>query len=582
MNVLTWNGAVVCADMSAHRLVQVPLWQPKNGYQSFDFDANALYPRHELLGGFHVDPGPRRRTIHIRRGSLFLGVDPARQELLMAQENAGEAETFLLLEAGELADLRHIFERRWLVGGTGARVRKSAIFLRPGFHLHVGPAAADLTTALPLQSPARFLLAEGGTSPRLGYAPPEAFLLRDADGGGTDIEFEADAHAEPHEVRLRPLDGNDNLKLVGNREDFATGRNCRIVERAAEPIFAMPPLMMCDADRLLFVNRQWRGGMPGIGQVTDGFSVRRESQRYVALMRGAEGVSFSADGGTHEPDPLAAVENLPRGFSRNKRGMIADLDYLSEMPRLPGSYFIFFDRKLHNWFHWLAGAMLALDMAEKILPPRTKLLLPPTLMQFDHTAPGYFDHFELMSLLGFDKLPAVEAVTETVHVEEAVALETNGPESLPAQHLCAFRDRIMARFGPRSARRRRLFVKRAGARAIDQPSPTEAFLARKDFEPVQLDGMPIEERIRLFQEADIVVGAHGAELANLLFSPPGTKVIELMPDYECRPAIWSMANKLGHVHAMLGCPTHDGTFDGRLVVDIKRLAAIHRMVTSYR
>jgi hypothetical protein len=55
-----------------------------------------------------------------------------------------------------------------------------------------------------------------------------------------------------------------------------------------------------------------------------------------------------------------------------------------------------------------------------------------------------------------------------------------------------------------------------------------------------------------------------------------------MPDYECRPAIWSMANKLGHVHAMLGCPTHDGTFDGRLVVDIKRLAAIHRMVTSYR
>jgi hypothetical protein len=582
MNVLTWNGAVVCADMSTNRLVQVPLWQPRNGLQSFEFDANALYPRHDLLGGFHVDPGPRRRTIHIRRGSLFLGVDPARQELLMAQETAGEAETFLLLEASDLSDLRHIFERRWLVGSTGARVRKSAIFMRPGFHLHVGPAAADLTSALPLQSPARFLLAEGGNSPRLGYAPPEGFLLREAGGTGTDIEFEADTDTEAHDVRLLPGEGRDNLRLVANQEDFATGRNCRIMEHAIHPIFAMPPLMMCDEDRSLFAERQWRGGTPEIGPVLDRFAVRRESQRYVALMRGGEGVSFSADGATHEPDPLAAVENLPRGFSRNKRGVIADLDFLAEMPRLPGSYFIFYDRKLHNWFHWLAGAMLALDMAEKLLPPRTKLLLPPTLMHFDQTAPGYFDHFELMALLGFDKMPAVEAVTDVVHVEEAITLETSGPESLPAERLRAFRDRIMARFGQRSARRRRLYIKRAAARSIDQPAAVEAFLIRKDFEPVSLDHMPIEERIRLFQEADIVVGAHGAELANLLFSPPGTKVIELMPNDQFRPAVWSMANKLGHVHALLGCPTHDGSFDGRLIVDNRRLAAIHRMVTSYR
>jgi capsular polysaccharide biosynthesis protein len=140
----------------------------------------------------------------------------------------------------------------------------------------------------------------------------------------------------------------------------------------------------------------------------------------------------------------------------------------------------------------------------------------------------------------------------------------------------------MARFGQRSARRRRLYIKRAAARSIDQPAAVEAFLIRKDFEPVSLDHMPIEERIRLFQEADIVVGAHGAELANLLFSPPGTKVIELMPNDQFRPAVWSMANKLGHVHALLGCPTHDGSFDGRLIVDNRRLAAIHRMVTSYR
>jgi hypothetical protein len=582
MNVLTWNGAVVCADPTTNRLIQAPLWEGRGVPPPFEFDANALYPRHDLLGGFHVDPGPRRRTIHIRRGTLFLGADPAQHELLMEQETAGENETFLLLEAGDLADLRHIFQRRWVVGATGIPVRKSAIFMRPGFALHVGPASADLTLALPLQSPARFLLAEGGTSPRLGYAPPEAFVLREAGTSGNDIEFETDSDTDAHDIRLRPAERHDQLRTVLGTDDFATGRNCRVVVEAAQPHFVMPPLLMSDEDRSFFIGRQWRGGTPQLGLLTDRFSIRRESQRYVALMRGGEGMTFSAEGATHEAEPLAKVENLPRGFVRGKRGVIADMDYLAEMPRLPGSYFIFYDRKLHNWFHWLAGAMLALDMADKLLPPRIKLLLPPTLMQFDQSLPGNFDHFELMALLGFDKLPAVEAVTEVVHVEEAIVLETAGPESLPAAYVRAFRDRMLARAGAPPATRRKLYIKRKGGRSLDAQGPVEAFLDRKGFETVMLDGMPIEARIRVFQEAEIVVAAHGAELANLLFSPPGTRVIELMPDDQCRPAFWSIANKLGHVHAMLGCPTDDGSFDGRLMVDPRRLAAIYRMVTAYR
>ncbi len=89
MNVLTWHGAVVCADMATRRLVHVPLWHQGQTLPPMEFAANALYPHHELLGGFHVDPGPKRRTIHIRRGTRFLGADPDNPVLLMDQETAG-------------------------------------------------------------------------------------------------------------------------------------------------------------------------------------------------------------------------------------------------------------------------------------------------------------------------------------------------------------------------------------------------------------------------------------------------------------------------------------------------------------
>jgi len=52
------------------------------------------------------------------------------------------------------------------------------------------------------------------------------------------------------------------------------------------------------------------------------------------------------------------------------------------------------------------------------------------------------------------------------------------------------------------------------------------------FEPLgfvryELSKMTIEEQISLFQNAEIVVGEHGAGLVNLLFCKPGTVVIEL-------------------------------------------------------
>ena len=55
-------------------------------------------------------------------------------------------------------------------------------------------------------------------------------------------------------------------------------------------------------------------------------------------------------------------------------------------------------------------------------------------------------------------------------------------------------------------------------------------LTKLGFECVTLSNMRVQEQIRLFKEAQIVVGPHGGGLTNIVFCRPGTQIIELFDD----------------------------------------------------
>jgi len=50
------------------------------------------------------------------------------------------------------------------------------------------------------------------------------------------------------------------------------------------------------------------------------------------------------------------------------------------------------------------------------------------------------------------------------------------------------------------------------------------------FECVSLSNMRVQDQIRLFEEARIVVGPHGGGFTNIAFCRPGTRVIELFDE----------------------------------------------------
>jgi capsular polysaccharide biosynthesis protein len=54
-------------------------------------------------------------------------------------------------------------------------------------------------------------------------------------------------------------------------------------------------------------------------------------------------------------------------------------------------------------------------------------------------------------------------------------------------------------------------------------------LTKKGFTSYKVEELNIEEQIHLFNDADIIVGAHGAAFANIMFCKPKTKIIEIIP-----------------------------------------------------
>lgn len=74
---------------------------------------------------------------------------------------------------------------------------------------------------------------------------------------------------------------------------------------------------------------------------------------------------------------------------------------------------------------------------------------------------------------------------------------------------------------------RRLYIRRTESRRIANDAALTAVLVNNGFEICEPEHD--EDQCRTFSEADIVIGAHGAALANLAFCQPATRVIELIP-----------------------------------------------------
>lgn len=92
---------------------------------------------------------------------------------------------------------------------------------------------------------------------------------------------------------------------------------------------------------------------------------------------------------------------------------------------------------------------------------------------------------------------------------------------------------------------RKLYVSRSGRRQVKNETEVREVLKEFDFEILEDISRTVDEQIRLFAEAAVVVGPHGAGFTNLLWCQPGTKVLECFYGGYTPPYFYYISQLLG-------------------------------------
>ena len=106
------------------------------------------------------------------------------------------------------------------------------------------------------------------------------------------------------------------------------------------------------------------------------------------------------------------------------------------------------------------------------------------------------------------------------------------------------------RRGASSQAARKLYIdrRRSPARKLVNEDDVASALAQRGFEAVVLEHLSFAAQAALFAEAKTLVAPHGAGLTNMLFSPPGATVIELMPMRTLNWCYRNLAMACGHAY----------------------------------
>lgn len=159
------------------------------------------------------------------------------------------------------------------------------------------------------------------------------------------------------------------------------------------------------------------------------------------------------------------------------------------------------------------------------------------------------------------ELAEVELVPsrKTVRFEAFPFIGNLSPSGIPHPKVSAILTATLAA-STRTEPRHKIFVsRRKSSRAHKIENQLESELEKHGFNVVFSEDLTLSEQIALFSSAEIVVGFHGAGLANLALMPSKSRVIELMRTNYANPVYEILANqRLDYKRFMIDDGDHIG------------------------
>jgi capsular polysaccharide biosynthesis protein len=200
-----------------------------------------------------------------------------------------------------------------------------------------------------------------------------------------------------------------------------------------------------------------------------------------------------------------------------------------------------------GYYHWMCDVLTRLHTVLPQLTPDIQVILPP------HLKPWQRRSLELLGLPQSQWLPySGRRPWQVEQLFFASPVAMTGDHETNSLHWV--RDTIWQRClggAPARAGWRKLYLTRnqTWSRNLVNEAELIPLLQARGFEVVDCGTLSFDQQVRLFSEAAVVTGPHGAALTNILWSPPGLRVLEIFEPAAVRRCYWSMCQTLGHEHA---------------------------------
>ena len=208
---------------------------------------------------------------------------------------------------------------------------------------------------------------------------------------------------------------------------------------------------------------------------------------------------------------------------------------LPEISGAAGSVGVLTTRGSENYYHFLTDVLPRLELLRRAdARPDAFVVNRTTRFQRD-----LLDHIGLTAdrCLGSDKYPHLQA-------DELVVPSLPDPNLKTPRWIVPW---LRSRFLPESLAppQRRIYVTRGDGkhtRRVTNEAALVAALEPLGFETIDPGTMAPADQVRVFAEAECVVGPHGAGLTNLAFAPAGAAVVELFARDYVNGCFWALAS----------------------------------------
>lgn len=193
-----------------------------------------------------------------------------------------------------------------------------------------------------------------------------------------------------------------------------------------------------------------------------------------------------------------------------------------------------------GYFHWMTGVMPRLHLIEK---SGIKLESIDTFI-IDHGGYGFQE--EAIKAFGIGASRIIESNRTSYFEAEELIVPSLAwhKHHMPPWSCNVVRKTFLDTEVRRKDKRLLLSREDARERRISNSREVLKCLEEQGFEKIIPGEMTIKEQARAFSVAEVIVSPHGAGLTNILFAPPGTKVIEIFSPHYIEKCFWILASQL--------------------------------------